>query len=175
MLLKSRVLILYNLFMAVTSSSIRNLSRRRRSAKGGIFLPNPFTVATPAREASVSSFRINAFSLNSHHHHHHYHHHSNTTPLLLPLPLPLPHPTLHFSPITLISDSDTIMSDWDNVTRIGQKHTGSGAPRETTIKGKSALNAASRQGLLVGSEKKYATGNAVCCLLSPSSLFKRLC
>ncbi|KAK5679661.1 multiprotein-bridging factor 1 [Elasticomyces elasticus] len=50
--------------------------------------------------------------------------------------------------------------DWESVTRIGQKHTGSGGPRETTIKGKSALNAASRQGLLVGSEKKYATGNA---------------
>ena len=52
--------------------------------------------------------------------------------------------------------------DWNSVTRIGQKHTGGGGPRETTVKGKSALNAASRQGLLVGSEKKYATGNAVC-------------
>lgn len=53
------------------------------------------------------------------------------------------------------------MSDWDSVTRIGQKHGGGGTPRETTVKGKSALNAASRQGMLVGAEKKYATGNAV--------------
>ncbi|OJJ48623.1 hypothetical protein ASPZODRAFT_130718 [Penicilliopsis zonata CBS 506.65] len=53
------------------------------------------------------------------------------------------------------------MSDWDNVTRIGTKHTGGGGvSRETVVKGKSALNAAQRQGLVVGTEKKYATGNA---------------
>merc|ERR1712187_169538 len=53
-----------------------------------------------------------------------------------------------------------IMSDWDTTTRIGQKHKGGAAPRETTIKGGSALNAAQRQGLVVGTDKKYATGNA---------------
>lgn len=54
------------------------------------------------------------------------------------------------------------MSDWDTTTRIGQKHKGGATPRETTIKGGSALNAAQRQGLVVGTDKKYATGNAVC-------------
>ncbi|RMJ22705.1 multiprotein-bridging factor 1 [Aspergillus sp. HF37] len=51
------------------------------------------------------------------------------------------------------------MSDWDNVTRIGKKHVGGPTPRETTIKGKSALNAAQRQGTVLGTEKKYSTGN----------------
>ena len=119
----------------------------------------------PAREASVSSFRINAFLLNSHDHYttQHYEVHCAT----LPLPrLFLYHVHLNAHSLSHYDTDHATMSDWDSVTRIGQKHTGGGAPRETTIKGKSALNAASRQGLLVGSEKKYATGNAVCSFFS---------
>ena len=47
------------------------------------------------------------------------------------------------------------MDDWDTPRP-------KPVPRETVVRGKSALNAAARRGAIVATEKKYATGNAVC-------------
>ncbi len=55
------------------------------------------------------------------------------------------------------------MSDWDDNVKIGKNvHRGGAGPRETVIKGRSALNAAARSGAVIATEKKFQTGNAVC-------------
>jgi putative transcription factor len=53
--------------------------------------------------------------------------------------------------------------EWENVTRIGQKHGGKGAgggPRPVVVKGKTALNAAFRTGG-VSTQKRTGTANSV--------------
>lgn len=66
--------------------------------------------------------------------------------------------------------------DWNSVTKIGSKVSGGGSQRETVIKGKGALNQAARSGAIVGTEKKFATGNQVSSRnLRSSYLSKRAC
>ncbi|QWW22224.1 hypothetical protein CA7LBN_000970 [Candidozyma auris] len=67
---------------------------------------------------------------------------------------------LRIHPFPLNNLSSSSMSDWDNVTIIGQKaRVGGGGPREKVARTQAEINAARRSGAAINTEKKYGSTN----------------
>jgi hypothetical protein len=126
------------------SASMRSL----QSALGDRFRHCRFTHAAPRPEHSYSLPLPNPSD---------YIHITHTT--AAPLHTKQPHHQLPRNPPPTHPYHTFTMSDWDQVTKIGKSVRGPGADRETTVKGKSALNAAQRSGAILSTDKKFATAN----------------